>query len=173
MEKFSNAGWWRDSLLRKNLNVESTDAIWNAIQSTDLKNNITPVLKITNNNANNKNFRDNSSSDNTSNASSTTIDKLWILSPSEMGMPIMKNYNVMAPYGGGGGDGDESDANVHYYGSNFYKNTIKSSRDGNGNKYGWLGVYSDLYTGDAYQWWMLPAGARKMSNGNQAYHNTD
>ena len=150
-------GGWRDSMLRKNLNDESTGTIWNAIQSTDFKNNITPVLKITNNHV---------YSNNTSNTSSTTIDKLFILSPSEMGMPIMQNYNKeIDPY-------HNSYSHVHYYNSNSYMNTIKSSNDGNISK-DWDSSFHYLYSGNIYQWWMLPAGSRKMSNDNQAYHNTD
>ena len=159
----SNAGGWRDTLMRKNLNDESNGTIWNSIQSTDFKNNITPVLKTTNNNANNNK----SNSGFTSNASSITADKLWIISPSEMSMPVIKNYNVMNAY-----YIDQRDANVHYYDLDSYKNAIKSSSDGNRNN-GWHSFYSYIYAGNAYQWWMLPAGSRKMSNGSQAYHNTD
>ena len=166
----SNAGGWRDSMMRKNLNDESTGTIWNAIQSTDFKNNVTPVLKTTNNNANDGK----GNSDNTS----TTADKLYILSPSEMGMPIIKNYKVIYYWYY---HQDESDANVHYYDSGSYKNTIKSSNDGNYNSVWadgynykiWEAGYNYIYSGNAYQWWMLPAGSRKMSNGSQSYHNTN
>ena len=164
--KDSNAGGWRDTMLRKDLNDESTGTIWNAIQSTDFKNNITPVLKITNNNADDK-----GNSHNTSNASSITSDKLWILSPSEMGMPIMRDYKIINGYY----SVNPSDANVHYFDMNsLYKNTIKykSSSDGDPYSY-WITTFNYLYAGDAYQWWMLPAGSRKMKNGIQAYHNTD
>lgn len=140
-----------------NGNDESTGIIWNAIQSTDFKNNITPVLKITNNNYSNKN---------TSNASNITVDKLYILSPSEMGMPIMRNYYNIYSY-----NEYQRNANMHYYDLDSYNNTIKSSGDGN-NHY-WFTALDYIYAGDAYQWWMLPAGSRKMNNGNQAYHNTD
>lgn len=153
----SNSGGWRDTILRKNLNDESTGIIWNAIQSTDFKNNITPVLKITNNNYSNKN---------TSNASNITVDKLYILSPSEMGMPIMRNYYNIYSY-----NEYQRNANMHYYDLDSYNNTIKSSGDGN-NHY-WFTALDYIYAGDAYQWWMLPAGSRKMNNGNHAYHNTD
>ena len=168
---YTNSGGWRDSMLRKNLNDESTGTIWNAIQSTDFKNNITPVLKITNNNAyiHGKCYYCYSdyNSTNTSNASSITVDKLYILSPSEMGMPIIKNYKILDSC-----NNSQLNANVHYYDSNTYKNTIKSSRDGNTTNC-WVAAFNYIYDGDAYQWWMLPAGSRKMSNGNQAYHNTD
>jgi len=144
------SGGWRDSQLRKKLNDESTGTIWNSIQSTDFKNNITPVLKTTNNSANSDSY-------DTSNALSITTDKLWILSPSEMSMPII---NI-----------DDDDANVHYYDVNsLYRSTIKLSKDDNFYLYI---KYNYLYAGNAYQWWMLPAGSRKMNNGNQAYHNTD
>ena len=161
----SSSGGWRDSMLRKNLNDESTGTIWNAIRSTDFKNNITPVLKTTNN--------DNNKGKNTSNASSTTIDKLFILSPSEMGMPIIKNYSVIIDYTNG-----QKNANVHYYDLDSYNNTIKSSDYG--NSYGWYAAFDYIYAGNAYQWWMLPAGNRTdyittdgRTSEQQAYHNTD
>ena len=144
-----NAGGWRDTLLRKNLNDESTGTIWDAIQSTNFKNNIAPVLKTTNNSAYAYN-RGDYNSGNTSNASSITVDKLFILSPSEIGMPIMNGYHVA-------------------YGNQ--NNAIKSSSNGNSGV--WSSEKSYIYSGDTYKWWMLPAGSRKMSNGNQAYHNTD
>ena len=166
----NTAGGWRDSMLRKNLNDKSTGTIWNAIQSTDFNNNIAPVLKITNNSAYDyymlgSNYKN---SDNTSNASNITVDKLYILSPSEMGMPIMNGYNVA---NGNQNNANEYNANVHYYDSDSYKNTIKSSKDC--NFYGWYSNNDYIYFGNTYQWWMLPAGSRKMSNDNQAYHNTD
>ena len=146
--------------MRKNLNDESNGTILNAIQSADFKNSITPVLKISDN-------RGNDNGDNyTSNLSSTTVDKLWILSPSEIGMSIINNYED-SYY-----DYHRAGANIHYYGSDFYKNTIKSSIDGSDNNY-WSAFYNYLYAGNVYQWWMLPAGSRIMSNGSQAYHNTD
>lgn len=147
-----NAGW-RDSILRKDLNDNSSDGIiWNAITSNDFKQNVAPVFKITYNNS----YIYNTNRNNTSNASSITIDKLWILSPSEMSMPIIKKYLI---YG--------ADANVHYYDSDTYKNTTKYKYNYNSV---WNTKYGYVYAGDAYQWWMLPA---KMSNGNQVYHNTD
>ena len=165
----TNAGGWRDSMLRKNLNDESTGTIWNVIQSTDFKNNITPVLKITNNNANNSyNSYTLGNSNDTSNASSITADKLWILSPSEMGIPIIMNYKDI--YGWGL---NQSDANVHYYDSDSYKNTIKASSHNCYSICYWYAAFNNIYDGDAYQWWMLPSVSRKMSNNNQAYHNTD
>ena len=170
VEFYPNVIGWRDSMLRNDLNDESTGAIWNTIQSTDFKNNITPVLKTTNNNANSK-------SSTNANASSITVDKLWILSPSEMGMPVIKNYKTI--YGPRYGHGEnQSDANVHYYDSDTYMNTIKSSNDGDNNysdtdnpRY-WYTEYHYLYASDTYQWWMLPAGTQ-ISYGKQAYHNTD
>lgn len=104
-----NAGGWRDTLLRKNLNDESTGTIWNAIQSTDFKNNIAPVLKTTNNSAYAYN-RGDYNSGNTSNASNITVDKLFILSPSEIGMLIMNGYNVA--------NGNQNNVNAHYYNGN-------------------------------------------------------
>ena len=159
----AGAGGWRDSQLRKNLNDESTGTIWNAIQSTDLKNNITPVLKTTNND---NSYYLHNKSDHNSNVS-ITVDKLFILSPSEMGMPIMRNYANIYSYNESG----QSNANMHYYDLDSYNNTIKSSNDGNTRW--WFAKRDYLYSGNAYQWWMLPAGSRKMNNGNQAYHNTD
>ena len=162
------SGGWRDSQLRKNLNDESTGTIWNTIVSNDFKQNVMPVLKT--NNTYNLNFQFYNHFSNVS----TTIDKLWILSPSEMGMPIIKNYNII--FSSYDAYQDQSDSNVHYYDSDSYKNTIKSSGDGNYKGWyeeGWNSFYSYLYDGNTYQWWMLPAGSRKMSNGNQAYHNTD
>jgi len=167
--KYNNIGGWRDSILRKNLNDE-TGTIWNAIQSTDFKNNITPVLKTTSNGKCYNGYI----CDDTSNTLSITTDKLFILSPSEMGMPVIKNYHVLSNDYSSSFGGSQSDANVHYYDSDTYNNTIKSSSDGNSQNFNfWSAVFNYIYSGDTYQWWMLPAGSRKMSNGNQAYHNTD
>ena len=159
-----NTGGWRDSMLRKNLNDESTGTIWNAIQSTDFKNNIAPVLKITNNNANSKGI--------SSNASSTTVDKLFILSPSEIGIAIVKDYNILnIDYNNSGYQYNNS--NVHYYNNeqDSYINTLKTSEDSAG---GFIASeYDYMYAGNTYEWFMLPSGSRKMKNNNQSYHNTD
>ena len=152
-----NSNSYRDALLRKNLNDKSTGTIWNTIASNDFKQNIIPVLKMTNNAK-----RANISS------LSATVDKLWILSPSEMGLPVIRNYNVINEQRGY----LNGDANVHYFDMNSYSNTIKSSNDGNIESE-WHSNSFYIYVGNIYQWWMLPAGSRIMSNGNQAYHNTD
>jgi len=155
----SSSGGWRDSMLRKNLNDESTGTIWNAIQSTDFKNNITPVLKANNNNANSD------IDDNTSKASSITADKLYILSPSEMGMPIIKNYNVIYGYYD---YNYQLNANVHYYNSDSYKNTIKLLGNYDSDTLVWYPLYNYLYDGNTYQWWMLPS---EISSDSREYHN--
>ena len=169
----SNAGGWRDSQLRKNLNDESTDTIWNAIQSADFKNNITPVLKINNITP----IMDDSAGSinhnisNTSNAISSTFDKLWILSPSEIGAPIIKDY--ISIYG------NIINANLHYYNNakDSYKDTLLlAAPKRNRSEYymnDWYTNYNMLYSNSTYQWWMLPTSSHKMSNGSQAYHNTD
>ena len=139
-------GGWRDSILRKDLNNKSSWIILNAITSNDFKQNVAPVLKITNNNAY-MTIRNNSNI--TSNASSITIDKLWILSTSEISMPIINNYAIIDGY-----NVQPHDANVHYYDSDSYNNTIKSSSDGNTFN-SWYPLYNYIYAGNAYQWWML------------------
>lgn len=185
-------GGWRDSMLRKDLNDESSGIIWNAIISNDFKQNIVPVLKITNNNnmdwPNASYFIDHNGG-NTSNSALITIDKLFILSPSEIGMPIMKNYNAIGSiinynnlirwgynnypkYSNSKEDNSEDNSNVHYYNGTDYYNTLKSSADG-ANRHWWFAEPNYIYAGNTYQWWMLPAGSRKMSNDSQAYHNTD
>ena len=164
---------WRDTILRQSLNDKSGTLHY--IASDDFKQNITPVLKITNNNSSyyidydnyGGQYTDNSSSN--ANASSVTVDKLFILSPSEIGMPVIRNYNIINE--GDGGNGMKN-ANAHYYNSGSYKNTIKTSNDSKYKNY-WNTHNDYLYAGNTYQWWMLPAGSRKMSNSNQAYHNTD
>ena len=160
---------WRDTILRQSLNDKSGTLHY--IASDDFKQNITPVLKITNNNSsyyiNDDNYTDNNSSN--ANAQSITVDKLFILSPSEMGMSVIRNYNIINENYGGNG---MKNANVHYYNSGSYKNTIKTSNDSKYKNY-WNTHNDYLYSGNTYQWWMLPAGSRKMSNSKQAYHNTD
>ena len=160
----SNSGGWRDSQLRKDLNDNKSGIIWNAIASDDFKNNITPVIKITNNNANGGK----SNSSNTSNASSITSDKLWILSPSEMGMPVVSKKGMIIA----NRTSIQTDVDVHVYdGDSRYDNTVKYN--GYGNKYREWHIEEDyLYSNDSYQWWMLPTGDRKI-NGNQSYHDTD
>ena len=195
---YTTNGGWRDSMLRKDLNDESSGIIWNAIISNDFKYNVAPVLKITNNNRVKMDYRNehglrlakliDHNGGNTSNSASITTDKLFILSPSEMGMPIMKNYNAIGSiinyndlirwgrshypkYSNSKEDNSEDNSNVHYYNGTDYYNTLKSSADG-ANRH-WFAEPNYIYAGNTYQWWMLPAGYRKMSNDSQAYHNTD
>ena len=142
-------GGWRDSELRKSMN---NGIIWNVFPSAFM-DNVAAVNKITNNNAN-------------SNVSgSVTTDKLWILSPSEMGMPVYNKWEIIYSNPAG--------ANVHVYdGDRRYDNTVKTTNDG--NRYNdWRSQKNYLYSNDSYQWWMLHAGDRKMSDGNHSYHNTD
>ena len=141
-KKRTNSGGWRDSELRKSMN---NGIIWKAFPS-DFKDNVTTVNKTTNNDY--YAFK---------HETSVTADKLWILSPSEMGMPIIAG-------------GNQVNADVHVYvGDGGYDDIAKSTIDGN-RRYP---VVDYLYSNDTYQWWMLPAGYRKMSNGKQSYHNTD
>ena len=156
---------WSDSLLRKDLNDKKSGRIWNSITSNDLKQSITPILKITKNN-NNEKYGTKVLSSKTSNASSTTIDKLFILSPSEIGIEIVKDYNILD------NDYQYNNANVHYYNNeqDSYINTLKTSNDSKG----YLdSEYDYMYAGNTYEWFMLPSGSRKMKNNNQSYHNTD
>lgn len=155
-----NTGGWRDSELRKSMN---SGIKWKAFPS-DFKDNVTSVNKITNNHADYRGYGD-------SNAISATADKLWILSPSEMGMPVSKKGIII---NSSNSTITQSGADVHVFNSDNgrYYDTVKTTDDGNLEK-SWYTGEDYLYSDDAYQWWMLPAGERKMSDGNQAYHDTD
>ena len=155
--QWTNVGGWRDSELRKSMN---NGIIWKAFPS-DFKDNVVAVNKTTNNHANYYGA-------NAPYATSTTADKLWILSPSEMGMPLSRKGTIIS----NGSPLYQAGADVHVYGGDGgYDNTVKSTGDGNTS--GWYSEEDYLYSDDAYQWWMLPAGDRKMSDKNQSYHNTD
>lgn len=131
--------------------------IWNAFPSV-FKDNVTVVNKITNNYVKD-------SGDYDSGVMSTTADKLWIMSPSEMGMPVSIPVSINSF--------TQAGADVHVYSiDGGYDGTVKSTSDGNLEKE-WHPEEDYLYSNDTYQWWMLPAGDRKMSNGDQAYHDTD
>lgn len=146
-QPWTNAGGWHGSYLRNSMN---NGIIWMVFPS-DFKDNVTAVNKITNNHVNPI-------------AMSATVDKLWIMSPSEMGMPIMNGYRIAG--------GNKVNTDVHVYGSDGrYDDTVKSTDYNNYNS--WHSSKYYLYSNDAYQWWMLPSGDRKMSDGNQSYHNTD
>ena len=169
-----NNGWtayggWRDSELRKSMN---NGIIWNVFPSA-FRDNVTSVNKATNNQVKYHKYND-------SGATSVTADKLWILSPSEMGMSVSNKGHIIWSDGPAGAD-------VHVYnGDGRYDNTVKATDDGTLYREYTDGLYRRLYhlsiwytnedylySDDVYQWWMLPAGDRKMSDGNHAYHNTD
>lgn len=159
----SSAGGWRDSELRKSMNG---GIIWNVFPP-EFKDNVAAVSKATNNPARSNRDKD-------SDAVSQTADKLWILSPSEMGLPISKQGAMMDLYD----SDDQTGADVHVYGGDGgYDDTVKAAGDGrstgSGITYYWRSEKHYLYSNDVYQWWMLPSGDRKMSDGNQSYHNTD
>ena len=157
-----NTGWtdyggWRDSELRKSMN---NGIIWNVFPSA-FRDNVTSVNKATNNQVKYHKYND-------SGATSVTADKLWILSPSEMGMSVSNKGHIIWSGGPAGAD-------VHVYNRDGrYDNTVKATDDGTLYHLSvWYTNEDYLYSDDVYQWWMLPAGDRKMSDGNHAYHNTD
>lgn len=74
---YSNKGGWRDSLLRNQMN---NGEIWNQFP-TDFQNNVTPVLKQTNN----MDYGDTAGS-----SASATADKVWLVSYREL-VPTLYN----------------------------------------------------------------------------------
>lgn len=68
---YTNMGGWRDSLLRNQMN---NGEIWNQFP-TDFQNNVTPVLKRTNNMADGSSF---------GSSASATADKVWLVSYREL-----------------------------------------------------------------------------------------
>ena len=81
---YTNRGGWRDSLLRNQMN---NGEIWNQFP-TDFQNNVTPVLKQTNNMA----YGSSSGS-----SASATADKVWLVSYREL---VSTMYDGWKTYGG-------------------------------------------------------------------------
>lgn len=116
-------GGWRDSRLRHDMNA-SDGSIW-SVMPDDFKKNVAPVNKIA----------DNGHIDSWKfiRAVSATIDKLWILSQPEMGMPMIGNGKKDSSY-----------------------NINITNTDNKFTAYGkWFFNKHALYDGMPYQWWMF------------------
>ena len=78
---YTNRGGWRDSLLRNQMN---NGEIWNQFP-TDFQNNVTPVLKQTNNMA----YGSSSGS-----SASATADKVWLVSYRELASTLYDGWKT-------------------------------------------------------------------------------
>lgn len=75
----TNSGGWRDSDMRQWLNTTVLDS------NESVKNNVTPVVKMTNNDGYVSGVDNNNEAGST--APTGTVDKIWLASPVEMDMP--------------------------------------------------------------------------------------
>lgn len=75
----TNRGGWRDSDMRQWLNTTVLDS------NESVKNNVTPVVKMTNNDGYVSGVDNNNEAGST--APTGTVDKIWLASPVEMDMP--------------------------------------------------------------------------------------
>lgn len=112
----TNEGGWRDSLLRNQMN---NGEIWNQFP-TDFQNNVTPVLKQTNNMA------DGSSS---GSSASATADKVWLVSYRELVSTMYDGWKTYGGFQAGSQEGSQYE---------YFSGKVTNNYSGNG-------ILSDIY----------------------------
>ena len=153
----TNEGGWRDSLLRNQMN---NGEIWNQFP-TDFQNNVTPVLKQTNNM--DYGYTVGSSA-------SATADKVWLVSYRELVSTLYDGWKTSGGFQALSQEGSQYEyfqgKVANNYSSNgilsgIYKTVSGSTPVGAGNDYWWERSPSPSYSGGSL---------RVSSNGDPSYY---
>lgn len=130
---YSNKGGWRDSLLRNQMN---NGEIWNQFP-TDFQNNVTPVLKQTNN----MDYGDTAGS-----SASATADKVWLVSYRELVPTLYNGWKTSGGFQALSQEGSQYE---------YFNGKVTNNYSGNGIL---SGIYNTVsgsspLGADYYYWW--------------------
>ena len=130
---YSNKGGWRDSLLRNQMN---NGEIWNQFP-TDFQNNVTPVLKQTNN----MDYGDTAGS-----SASATADKVWLVSYRELVPTLYNGWKTSGGFQALSQEGSQYE---------YFNGKVTNNYSGNGIL---SGIYNTVsgsapVGADNYYWW--------------------
>lgn len=109
-DSLTNEGGWRDSLLRNQMN---NGEIWNQF-STDFQNNVTPVLKQTNNMAYGSSY---------GSSASATADKVWLVSYRELVSTMYDGWKTYEGFQAGSQEGSQYE---------YFQGKVTNNYSGNG-----------------------------------------
>lgn len=130
---YSNKGGWRDSLLRNQMN---NGEIWNQFP-TDFQNNVTPVLKQTNN----MDYGDTAGS-----SASATADKVWLVSYRELVPTLYNGWKTSGGFQALSQEGSQYE---------YFNGKVTNNYSGNGILSGIYNTVSGSTPAgaDDYSWW--------------------